>query len=274
MPDEPKPDKQEEEIQARTSPPGQIVYHAIHREGEHELERDSGALAWSGLAAGLSMGFSMVAQALLKIHLPDTRWQPLITKLGYTIGFLIVILGRQQLFTENTLTPILVLLKKKKFRVLGNVARLWAIVLVTNLAGTFAFAWIAAHSSIFDPNAKLAFSEIAREAINLSFTTTLLRAVVAGWLIAMMVWLLPFAEVARVGVIIILSYLVGLGHFSHIVAGGTEVFYLVATSEISFAHSLKIFFLPTLIGNVIGGVSLVAALAHAQFMAAGRGEHS
>src|SRR4051812_21595731 len=118
MPDERPGD--EEEIADRTAPPGQIIYHAIHREGEHELKRDSGALAWSGLAAGLSMGFSIVTQALLRAHLPDAPWTILISRLGYTVGFLMVILGRQQLFTENTLTPILPLLTNKKAAVLLN----------------------------------------------------------------------------------------------------------------------------------------------------------
>src|SRR4051812_5566121 len=117
-----KDQREQDEIEERKSPPGHIVYHAIHREGEHELKRSSWALGWSGLAAGLSMGFSFVTQALLRTHLPEARWTILIARLGYTVGFLIVILGRQQLFTENTLTPILPLLTSKKAKVALNVA--------------------------------------------------------------------------------------------------------------------------------------------------------
>src|SRR4051812_23722722 len=97
----------------RQAPSGAIVYQAISREGEEELERSSSALFWSALGAGLAMGFSMIAEALLTTHLPDAPWRILIAKFGYSIGFLIVILGRQQLFTENTLTPILPLMRKK-----------------------------------------------------------------------------------------------------------------------------------------------------------------
>ncbi len=88
-----------------------IVYKAILKEADEELGRSTIALAWSGLAAGLSMGFSLVAEGLLQSHLPDAAWRPLISKFGYSLGFLIVILGRQQLFTENTLTPMLPLLQ-------------------------------------------------------------------------------------------------------------------------------------------------------------------
>lgn len=263
-----QPDGREaKEIHERTAPPGRLVYQAIYNEAEHELDRNSWGLAWSGLAAGLSMGFSMIAQALLRSHLTDFKWEPLITPLGYTVGFLIVILGRQQLFTENTLTPILPLLKTRRFSVLFNVARLWLLVLVTNLVGGFLFAWVVGNTAVVDPEVRRHCSEIARNTIHHDFQTTLLRGIFAGWLIAMMVWLMPFAEAARIWVIVILSYLVGLGHLSHIIAGGIEAFYLVVTGEITFLKSFGAYLLPTLIGNTIGGVALVAALVHAQFIA-------
>ena len=111
MPAKTRAEKQEEEIIDRTAPPGEVIYRAIYAEGEHELHRSTGELAVSGLAAGSSMGFSMVGEALLRHYLPEATWTPLISKLGYSLGFLIVILGRQQLFTKNTLTVILPLLR-------------------------------------------------------------------------------------------------------------------------------------------------------------------
>jgi formate/nitrite transporter FocA (FNT family) len=91
-------EKKEEDIVERTAPPGDVVYHAVYREGEHELKRNNTELALSGLSAGLSMGFSLVAEGLLRAHLPEAVWTPLLSKLGYSVGFLIVVLGRQQLF--------------------------------------------------------------------------------------------------------------------------------------------------------------------------------
>jgi formate-nitrite transporter family protein len=261
-------EKQEDEIIERTAPPGQVVYEAVYAEGEHELHRGSAELALSGLAAGLSMGFSMVGEALLRVHLPETRWSPLLTNFGYSVGFLIVILGRQQLFTKNTLTVILPLLRKRKIDMLGNVARLWAIVLLMNLVGAFAFAWMACHSNVFPPDVRLVFLKIGRAAIQPDFVTLVWRGVVAGWLIALMVWLLPFAESARVWVIIILAYLVGLAQLPHVIAGNVETFYLIAAGELSFLNCFASYLVPTLIGNVIGGVALVAVGAHAEFFEA------
>src|SRR5690242_21471880 len=94
-----------EEVERRSSIRAHVVHEAIRVEGEEELHRRSSALAWSGLAAGLSMGFSLLAEGVLRSAIPDTPWRPLVSKLGYTVGFLVVILGRQQLFTENTRTP-------------------------------------------------------------------------------------------------------------------------------------------------------------------------
>src|SRR3954468_21000345 len=94
---------EQKEAEERSSVTVHVVHEAVRREGEEELKRTSTALAWSGLAAGLSMGFSLIAEGLLRSKLPDVPWRPLLTKLGYSAGFVLVILGRQQLFTENTL---------------------------------------------------------------------------------------------------------------------------------------------------------------------------
>lgn len=118
----------------------------------------------------------------------------------------------------------------------------------------------------FHPHALLAFWAFSQALEDLFEPghIALVRAIFAGWLIALMVWLLPGAESARVSIIIILTYLVGLGGFNHIVAGSTTVFFMVANNYVSWATYFKQFFLPTLLGNIIGGVTLVAALAHAQ----------
>lgn len=262
-----------EDVEQRGAPRPIVVYETIRREGEEELRRTWSALAWSGLAAGLSMGFSLVAMGLIRARLPDAPWRPLVVNLGYSIGFLIVILGRQQLFTENTLTPILPLLNKPSGAALWRVARLWGVVLTTNLFGALIFAWVIGHTAVFQPEIREAFAAIGRAALEGGFWTVLLRAIFAGWLIALMVWLLPGAETARPMVIIILTFLVGLGGFAHIIAGSVEIFYLLTTGAASWGHGIGGWLVPTLMGNIVGGLSLVAALNHAQ-VTSGGGEES
>jgi formate/nitrite transporter FocA (FNT family) len=259
------------EAEERSSPSGKVVYKAILGEGEDELERPSSALFWSGLAAGLSMGFSLVAEGLLRAKLPEAQWRPMVAKFGYSIGFLIVILGRQQLFTENTLTPILPLLQRKDAKTFANVARLWSIVLLANLLGGLIVSWALVRTPAFELDVRAAFVDLGRAAMNHPFGTVLIKGVFAGWLIALMVWLLPFAEAARVHVIIIITYLVGLGELSHIIAGSVEVFGLAWKGIETWPAVLGGYVVPALIGNVLGGVTLVAALNHAQVVA-GDGE--
>jgi formate-nitrite transporter family protein len=252
------------EADERSSPSGTVIYKAILKEGFEELARPSSALFWSGLAAGLSMGGSLIAEGLLASHLPDTTWKPLVTKLGYSLGFVVVILGRQQLFTENTLTPILPLMSEKTLSRFVSVMRLWFVVLLANLLGCLAVAWVASRGAAFSEGVRHEFAEIGRQAMEGSFGMHVTHGIFAGWLIALMVWVLPFAESARFWVIIMLSYVVGLGHFGHVVAGGVQTFYMAVVGQSSWGEVCGNYLLPAFIGNVIGGVALVAAINHGQ----------
>ena len=260
------------EVQERAALPASVVHEAIRKEGEEELKRPSSALLWSGLAAGLSMGFSLVAEGLLRAHLPEASWRPLVAKLGYSLGFLIVVLGRQQLFTENTLTVILPLLIHRNARTFFNVARLWGLVLVANLAGALVFSWAVSHSPAFDTHVQDSFGAIGREALENDFASSLVKGVFAGWLIALMVWLLPLAEAAKVFVILILTYFVGLGSFTHVIAGASETFFVAWRGDARWGDVLLRYALPTLLGNILGGVSLVAVLNHAQVVSGEEGQ--
>jgi formate/nitrite transporter FocA (FNT family) len=263
---------EQKQVEERQAISANVVYETIRREGEEELHRPAPALAWSAFAAGLSMGFSFVAQGVLMAHLPDRPWRPLIAGTGYCVGFLIVILGRQQLFTENTLTVVLPLLLRKDLSTLLRMLRLWVVVLSANLVGTFLFALCVGRIGIFDARTQQILTEIGATHIGVDFGTVFVRSIFAGWLIALMVWLLPGAESARVSIIIIVTYLVGISGFDHIIAGSTATFFLLVRGSISWATYVVQFFLPTLMGNVIGGLSLVAALGHAQVV--GGKEHA
>ncbi len=247
-----------------------IVYKAIKKTGDEELDRPAIALAFSGLAAGLSMGFSLVAEGLLRSKLPDAPWRPLVTKLGYSVGFLIVILGRQQLFTENTLTPMLPLMLRRDRATAAKVARLWATVLATNVVGAAAFAYAVQRTPAFAPEVKRAFLDLGLEATAFGVGTVVVKGIFAGWLIALMVWLLPVAEAGRIWIIVLLTYLVGLGQLSHVIAGSVDAIYTVAAGRHTWAEYVFHFLLPTLAGNCVGGVTMVAALNYAQVAAGGQ----
>lgn len=261
------PKKLQEEAEQRSAPAPSVVYEAIYSEGRDELRRSTGSLFFSGLAAGLSMGFSLASEGLLRAWLPDAPWRPLIAKLGYSVGFVIVVLGRQQLFTENTLTVVLPVLRRRAGWVLYKMIRLWTVVLAANLLGALGVAWALSHTAVFDPHVRETFVQIASQGVGDPFGTVLLRGIFAGWLIALMVWLMPGAQNNRLTVIVLLTYLIGLGEFAHVIAGSVDKLLLVTTGRLSVGGYFAGFLAPALLGNVIGGVSLVAALNHG---AAGR----
>ncbi|HTA45634.1 MAG TPA: formate/nitrite transporter family protein [Bryobacteraceae bacterium] len=260
-------EREQEEVEERTSVKAHVVHEAVRRDGDAEFERSASALATSGVAAGLSMGFSMIAEGLLRTYLPNTPWRPLVGKLGYSFGFLIVILGRQQLFTENTLTAVLPVLARRNWLSLLRMLRLWGIVLAANLAGAHAIAWTLGNTAAFSPAVQNTFAQIAHESASVTPSDAILRGVFAGWLIAMLVWMRAAVDNGQIPLIVIVTYFVGLGGFTHIIAGSIEVLFLVMTGALSWAHYITGYMLPVLLGNTIGGVSLVAFVNHAQVVA-------
>ena len=257
-------DQKEQRQAAAGAPMGPMVIHEIVREqGEAELERSFSGLAWSGIAAGLSIGFSFLAQATLQARLPDAPWRPLIAGFGYSIGFLIVILGRQQLFTETTLTAVIPALTRRNLHTIILALRVWVIVLIANLAATWVFAGISAQPGIF-PNATVeAMRELAAHTIEGPFWHTLVTGGSAGWLIGLMVWLLPAADTSRALIIILLTYLIAICQFPHIIAGSVEAAFGVFDGRATFADYVFRFMIPTFLGNAAGGTILAALLNHA-----------
>ncbi|MHB1415984.1 MAG: formate/nitrite transporter family protein [Chloroflexota bacterium] len=249
----------------RARPTAAVIHETIVREGEEELSRPPTQLAWSGMAAGLSMGFSLLAQGAIAAFLPSNLpGAEVVISLGYSVGFLVVILGRQQLFTENTITPILPLLESREHETMFRVVRLWAIVLATNLAGALAFAWILALTQVLPPGARDAMVDIGLSELQGGFGNVLMRGIFAGWLIALMVWMLPGAEAEQVAIIIIITTLIGLANLAHVIAGSVEVFYSGLLGSASWVTIVFEFIVPAFMGNVTGGVGLVAIFNHGQ----------
>ena len=254
----------EQQQAAKHAPLRSLVIHEIIREqGQAELERGVGALWWSALAAGLSMGFSFLCVGLVKAGLPESPSTHLLASLGYTVGFVIIVLGRQQLFTENTLTAVLPALTNRDAETFGKLLRLWGVVLAGNLIGTWLFALVLNHPGVFHADVYPALDSTAAEALSSTPWATFIKAVFAGWLIALMVWLTPSSRQTAIFVVVFMTYVVGVARLSHIVAGSTDVAYAVLSGQASLSAYFGGFLLPTLLGNTLGGVALVALLNHA-----------
>jgi formate/nitrite transporter FocA (FNT family) len=239
-------EKEVEEVEELSTPRTPVIYEIVRRLGEEEMARPFASLWWSGTAAGLSISFSLLAQALLENALPPAAWRPLISSFGYSVGFLMAVLSRQQLFTESTITAVLPLAANFTFGNFARVARMWSIVLIANLVGTLVAAALCSLTPVLAPKVLQVMIEISRHLLEL--------------------WLIPNAEGAQFHVITMVTYLIALGGFTHIVAGSVETFILMINGDAGIGWVLLTFGIPTLFGNIIGGTALFAVIAYAQVM--------
>jgi formate/nitrite transporter FocA (FNT family) len=253
---------EQDQASEHASPRAIVIHEIIREDGELELERTNSALALSGLAGGLSMGFSFLTEALLRSCFPPAPWRHAVASLGYSVGFIIVVLGRQQLFTESTLTAVLPVITRRDTHTLFQAVRLWAVVLTVNLAGTWLFVLLLLTPQVFPPEVNQALGDVARESIPPLALVTFVKAIMSGWLIALMVWILPSARSARLITVVIITYVVALARLSHVVAGSTEAAYATLCGFAPLSAYLLKFLLPTLLGNIVGGVTLVSLLNH------------
>ncbi|ELQ6063500.1 formate/nitrite transporter family protein [Cronobacter sakazakii] len=250
----------EEELPSRAM----AIHEHIRQDGEKEMERDAMALFWSAIAAGLSMGASLLAKGIFHVHLEGIPGGFLLESLGYTFGFIIVIMARQQLFTENTVTAVLPVMQNPTGTNMLLLLRLWGVVLLGNIVGTGLAALAFEFMPIFDETTRDAFVTIGMEVMHNTPGEMFANAIISGWIIATMVWMFPSAGSAKIVVIILMTWLIALGNTTHIVVGTVEILYLVFNGTIHWSEFFWPFALPTLAGNIIGGTFIFALLSHAQ----------
>ncbi|MBM7070066.1 formate/nitrite transporter family protein [Actibacterium sp. 188UL27-1] len=254
----------EQSMQEATKLSPRLIYEVIRRDGEEELERPLSSLVWSGIAAGILISFSVLGEAIFRTYLPETPSSYLIENLGYSLGFLLVILGRMQLFTENTITTVLPLMFAPSRRLLSDVCRLWLIVLSANVVGAFAIATVFAHTSAIPVELMPALVSLSEHAVGMPAGESFMRAIPAGILIAAIVWMLPQAEDASFFVILVSTWLIAAGDFTHVVAGSVEMALLSVRGDLGFYDAVFGFFIPVLAGNVVGGTAIFTLMAWGQ----------
>ncbi|SHE47899.1 Formate/nitrite transporter FocA, FNT family [Litoreibacter ascidiaceicola] len=257
-------DKEDRSIESAKSLGAKLIFEVIRREGDEELERPIRSLIWSGVAAGIMISLSVLGEAIFRTYLPDTPWRPLLENLGYSLGFLVVILGGMQLFTENTITTVLPLMSRPGLRMLGRVARLWTVVLIANVAGAFAIAILYAHTPALPSELMPAMMELSHHATGMPAGQSFFRAIPAGVIVAAIVWMLPNSEGFGFWVILTFTWLIAAGDFTHVVAGSVEMALLMVTGQLALWPALSGFFIPVLAGNVVGGTVIFALITYGQ----------
>ena len=256
---------EKESAEELAAPRSRVIHEVIRRQGEEELARPVGSLFWSGIAGGLAITTSVFAEGALRHKLPaGMPGREAISDLGYSLGFLMVVLGRMQLFTEQTIVTVLPVMAAPGWRRLGLTARLWAVVLAANMVGTCVAAAVSLWLPLAEPPVLASMVEISSELLRKTPLDILRQGIPAGFLIASVAWIRGGISSGDFWVVLALTYAIALGGFTHVVAGSAEAFLLLFAGQAGLGQVLGGIILPALLGNIIGGTGLFALLAHAQ----------
>lgn len=268
MPENPKTglsQPERDQVRDRAAPRAPVIHAVVRQQGEEELRRPALSLFWSGVAGGMTIMASVIAEGALSHRLPpDLPGREAIVPLGYSLGFIMVVLGRMQLFTEQTIVAVLPVMARPGWDKVAAAARLWAIVFVANMLGAATAAAINLHLHLMSPGLTASMLEVSAELLHRGPWETLAQGVPAGFLVASIAWLRAGSSGGEFWIVLALTYAIALGGFAHVVAGAAETFLLLFDGRVGLGQALGGLILPALAGNIIGGTGLFALLAHAQ----------
>ena len=244
-------------------PSAEDIYNQVASNARQELKRSNVSLAISGFGGGAFMGFSALGSAIGLALLGSSPTSHLLASMLYPLGFIVVIIGRAQLFTENTLYPVaLVLAEKREF---WNTLRLWSIVLPANIAGALAFSALAARTPALEPRYVEALTQLGLQGLSHPPSALFWSGVIGGWMIALAAWLVSGSHSITGSVVLIwmLTFVVGAGSFAHCIASSCEILVAVLNGHASW-WSYAQWLGPAVAGNICGGVGLVTILEYGQ----------
>lgn len=242
------------------------IFGAVLDNARNELKRSATKLAFSGVAGGITMGLTGLGVAASRAFLGDTGWRDLISYLFYPIGFISVIIGRAQLFTENTLYPVVLVLDEHRHLV--RMMRLWGIVFVANLVGAWIFALLVAKTTALHPDVLSQLVKLGVMSSSGIASHFFWSGVIGGWLIAFVAWTVTASHwtIGQLAMIYLLTLVVGAGRFAHCIAGSCEILAAVEFGSVTAGTYLH-WLLATTLGNIAGGVVIVSLLNYGQVRA-------
>ncbi|MEO5826310.1 MAG: formate/nitrite transporter family protein [Gemmatimonadales bacterium] len=241
--------------------PAQTILRQEIEVGAEQLRRPTAGLLLSALSAGLDIGFGpLMVVTVMAVSPVESLGVRLVTALVYSIGFMIVILGRSELFTEHTTLAVLPLLSGQTS--VRRVARLWGLVYCGNIAGAVVFAALAAPLGLgLGLFTAADVGRMSRGLTDHSYLVTLGSAIAAGWMMGLVSWLVTAARdtVGQIFIILFVAGSISFLHLHHSIAGSVEVLMGVFAGGVSVQDFLTFLVIAT-VGNAIGGIVLVAGL--------------
>lgn len=239
------------------------IFDAALENARSELKRSARKLAYSGVAGGVTMGLTGLGVASLRAANLQSSVQEVLPYLIYPIGFIAVIIGRAQLFTENTLYPVILVLDERRHFL--RTLRLWCVVFVSNIVGAAIFALLASRSSALRPDILGQLVRLGSEASGGTAAHLFWSGVIGGWLIALVAWTVTASHwtIGQLAMIYLLTFLVGIGQFAHCIAGSCEILSSVFAGAVPVLAYFRWLSLAAM-GNICGGVLIVSLLNYGQ----------
>ncbi|MEZ7498934.1 formate/nitrite transporter family protein [Flavobacterium sp. Arc3] len=245
-----------------------ILSHVI-REGEEIFKINNRAITLSAIIAGLEIGFSYFLICSLYYLLSGTMTENTIFKLFslvYPIGFIFVVLGKSALFTEQTSVLTIPVLNRQ--RTIWELLRVWGLVILGNLVGgilfTLSISLLAPHLNLFTHETMV---KIGSHVVHYDAWVLFLSAIVAGWLMGLLNWLINSVtnSLTRIFLIFMITGVIGFGGFHHSIVGNIEVFGAFLHSNTITLLDYLAFLSLALVGNAIGGAVVVGLFKYRIF---------
>jgi formate/nitrite transporter FocA (FNT family) len=237
------------------------IFERIIQVADEEVSKGARELFFSALAAG----FAITLTFFLYASMTDaTEGHALFSSILYPLGFVYIILGNYQLFTENTLPPVALIIERMAS--IPTMLTVWGIVLTGNLTGGFFGAMLLGETGIFTEGAASAAAGLAQSALATPWNDLFVRGIMAGFIVAGVVWLDYAAKdtMTRFWLVYLAFFSISVGNLNHSVVSGVEVFYLHFAEGAGLVTGIYTLLLPVLLGNIVGGVILVTIVNYFQ----------
>lgn len=236
-------------------------------ESLREYQRNNRSLLLSSMAAGMEIGFSVFLIAAFYSHFHASishQLMYLLAALSYPVGFMLVIIGRSDLFTEHTTLAILPVLDgRKTFR---QLLRVWGVIYAGNMLGAIVFsALFVQFVGMTDRFDESVFSYYGQKMVADGLSGQFLGAIFAGWLMGQLAWMVTSSTetISRITVVAIITFVIGLGGLPHCIAGAVGMFcaWFAKSTTVGLAEVLQFLTIATA-GNIIGGSIFVGRVKY------------
>ncbi|RXG23454.1 formate/nitrite transporter FocA (FNT family) [Leeuwenhoekiella aequorea] len=262
-------EKSEKSEDSQAKSHGEILKEQIC-EGQKIYTLSTSSIIMSSLTAGLEIGFSYMLLCSVFFYYSDSLAVESLFKiiaLVYPLGFILVVLGQSILFTEQTSLLTLPVLNRQHS--IFSLLRLWGLVIFGNLLGgcliAFVLVWIGPQLGIFDTKTIV---KIGEHVAGFSLPVILVSAILAGWMMGLLSWLVTSSKdtVSRIIIIFLITATMAFAGLHHSIIGNIEVFAaFISGPEVSLGTFLSVEAV-ALAGNAIGGAFFVALLKYRAFV--------